>query len=1308
MGNGASVALAEAEKVTDDALEQYIIELCSENKRTRLKVLNLLNDSLSIDRRRGSTFRRLFSQKDLSNSQGPASPQQGSIKSFGRERDRDALITLYVERFFLVHVLTRVIDECIEQESVVFAICDTATESTKLLFELLTTSLDVARHLSRCRPVQAFLASQESSLTLSLQKVINAYSRHAKHASSIATDEIVIMSLAILQNLSGALKLPKCAHGEGLLEGIIAATSYSNPDIYATAFGTLIVLAETAENSVCMGNMGYPVDIVDHLVDLLAGSRGSTEEKDEDEYSVDADFISDPQSQPLAVVSRNSGNAKKGSDTRVLFALETLTRLCSSETICRQLSTPSNLSIIIGMLEGGRKRGELLQGCLVVLSKLAHSDVGRLTLLRKASTWGLVEVLRTLLLTGRSATRLYILRIIQCLIGRGEVCAHSVCSSTVPLDLNSSNESDKLSQSFSLAMCPSLTPSAWNHPTPLPSSNQGDNHTFITFVQLLRYLAMSPTSGQGDPNSTSSAATTSEGNVEVQQSALSVLSSLASINVEFAIAVWADDEESGVQAAGPVPVVAFLAETLENVFDATQYQMFPTLSFISVRIHDIEAIRVLCVLSTYPDLASRLRAWNVLPRLFPLLLQHNDPDSLEGSCEELVTLLFLQVAAAKNVVNASAPASGGGLAGAGLETLLANFLRDERISLKYSTTKSTAYNTVSRTIASDQLISVAEKPRHRQIAAIRVLMVLLANSDAGEGLLMEEFPHILPFIVDDLLGSHLTECYKYLTILRADIRASGELDDAPAEKATLRALFVESSVFSFGTLSPLESDTYATTVDTTLSSAQTATAASTSDSSIRSERIQAVKVSLLQLLRAIQLVAITEQKGLYLARRVEMLLRLLCVLVEMHRGVQQCRDRDAEQASRTHGISPESRLLNDQQYAISWCIVTIIDILLLLSFKFHEYWRDETSHTCFMALLAPTGGLGGTPHLLSEILSELLDDCDETDHIMDHLNEHHSHHHRHSHHRVHKNNHGGSLRTLGKHAMLPFSTRRVLLLLLSRMKHPTIWPPDKPETHLEAGSLLEQLDSILDSRAQQAKLDSAPKTAKEIAAALAKSRAEQEVVISIVPFKLPGGTKKHVSLSYCRATPNSRHLVGMLRDKLADLLKAEVWFDCAGSKYVASNQNALDVHAHKRSDSNCGSDEVDVPQTDHSLSSMNISVLVIIFVSKEYFADPRCRAEALHARELQKRGHCAVIFVTLDQSYTTISFPPITGWLAGIMGNSTWFALWGQSFVDFAAGRIASAVGGSSWTIDPGNKDLSSAYIIPDVAASDLTFKNIK
>ena len=147
---------------------------------------------------------------------------------------------------------------------------------------------------------------------------------------------------------------------------------------------------------------------------------------------------------------------------------------------------------------------------------------------------------------------------------------------------------------------------------------------------------------------------------------------------------------------------------------------------------------------------------------------------------------------------------------------------------------------------------------------------------------------------------------------------------------------------------------------------------------------------------------------------------------------------------------------------------------------------------------------------------------------------------------------------------------------------------------------------------------------------------------------------KHVMLSYSW---------GCKKELVVDLgaaLKAksvDVWRDEEGSQCVPAMSGSAD---------DCMADAIEHSHT------------IIICVSPAYKASANCRMEAKYANDMHKRGKVKLVFVMMDQAYTTRSSPEyVDGWLGLMIGDQLWHAMWADDHVAAVAAMIHVAIGPS-------------------------------
>jgi len=172
MGASGSV-LEHVEALSEEQQLSYVLDLTGENRRTQVQVLQLLLVQLTGRK----PVRRVFSDKSPPSS--PKSPKidQQLLDAINTER----MIVTLVEKLGVLSVLKVVIEECLVNEVLLFDALEGAAESNsvgeniKTLFDVLMSSLDIIKNLTRCRAVQAYLASPEAGVTSTLQRIVLAY-----------------------------------------------------------------------------------------------------------------------------------------------------------------------------------------------------------------------------------------------------------------------------------------------------------------------------------------------------------------------------------------------------------------------------------------------------------------------------------------------------------------------------------------------------------------------------------------------------------------------------------------------------------------------------------------------------------------------------------------------------------------------------------------------------------------------------------------------------------------------------------------------------------------------------------------------------------------------------------------------------------------------------------------------------------------------------------------------------------------------------------------------------------------------------
>ena len=131
---------------------------------------------------------------------------------------------------------------------------------------------------------------------------------------------------------------------------------------------------------------------------------------------------------------------------------------------------------------------------------------------------------------------------------------------------------------------------------------------------------------------------------------------------------------------------------------------------------------------------------------------------------------------------------------------------------------------------------------------------------------------------------------------------------------------------------------------------------------------------------------------------------------------------------------------------------------------------------------------------------------------------------------------------------------------------------------------------------------------------------------------------KHIMMSYCWAkTANPKHVEALavyLRSKYG----YDVWQDIEGSSICGKMSGGTD---------------------EKMAEAVNKSAYVIICVSKAYPVSANCAQEAKYAKQREKAKKLQIIYVMMQEEYTTVSKPEfVDDWLAMYMADKLWYPLW--------------------------------------------------
>jgi hypothetical protein len=157
--------------------------------------------------------------------------------------------------------------------------------------------------------------------------------------------------------------------------------------------------------------------------------------------------------------------------------------------------------------------------------------------------------------------------------------------------------------------------------------------------------------------------------------------------------------------------------------------------------------------------------------------------------------------------------------------------------------------------------------------------------------------------------------------------------------------------------------------------------------------------------------------------------------------------------------------------------------------------------------------------------------------------------------------------------------------------------------------------------------------------------------VSIAPPKA-AAARRHAMVSYCWGAKKELvvALAASLRAKGAD-----VWRDEEGSQCVPAMSGSTD---------------------DCMAAAVEQSHTIIVCVSRAYKASANCRMEAKYANDMHKRGKVKLVFVMMEEDYTTRSSPEyVDGWLGLMIGDQLWHGMWADNQVAAVAAAIHITVG---------------------------------
>ena len=165
-------------------------------------------------------------------------------------------------------------------------------------------------------------------------------------------------------------------------------------------------------------------------------------------------------------------------------------------------------------------------------------------------------------------------------------------------------------------------------------------------------------------------------------------------------------------------------------------------------------------------------------------------------------------------------------------------------------------------------------------------------------------------------------------------------------------------------------------------------------------------------------------------------------------------------------------------------------------------------------------------------------------------------------------------------------------------------------------------------------------------------------------------------MSYCWNKESKPEHVKALTSYLRETHGFDVWRDEDGSSVCGKMAGATD---------------------EKMAEAVSMSHTVVVCVSRPYPDRPNCKQEAEYARSLEKDGKLNMVYVMMQEEFTTVSKPDsVQGWLRMYMGSKLWYPLWDAGQVQSTGDALAGLIG------DKGK--LVAAAMVPTVPWAQLQF----
>ena len=144
-------------------------------------------------------------------------------------------------------------------------------------------------------------------------------------------------------------------------------------------------------------------------------------------------------------------------------------------------------------------------------------------------------------------------------------------------------------------------------------------------------------------------------------------------------------------------------------------------------------------------------------------------------------------------------------------------------------------------------------------------------------------------------------------------------------------------------------------------------------------------------------------------------------------------------------------------------------------------------------------------------------------------------------------------------------------------------------------------------------------------------------------------------MSYCWNKESKPEHVKAITSYLRETHGFDVWRDEDGSSVCGKMAGATD---------------------EKMAEAVSMSHTVVVCVSRPYPDRPNCKQEAEYARSLEKDGKLNMVYVMMQEEFTTVSKPDsVQGWLRMYMGSKLWYPLWDAGQVQSTGDALAGLIG---------------------------------